>query len=763
MNDQQRFKQIDKIFSAAVRLEGIERVALLDERCAGDTDLRREVDALLAEDDASQGFLDRPILGRLDLEQLRTPQEEPKLPELIGQYRVVRRIGRGGMGVVYEAEQGSPKRIVALKVLHTSHDGGLSHSAAQRLSREAHILGRLQHPGIAQVYEAGVFDLGEGPQPYFAMEYIAGERLDHYAQRTQPTTRERLELIARICDAVQHAHERGVIHRDIKPANILIDSSGQPKVLDFGVARLTDSDLQMTTMHTSIGQLLGTVTYMSPEQASGNSSAIDARSDVYTLGVVGYELLSNRLPYPIGGQYIHEALRIIHETEPVSLSTGSRELAGDVDTIIRKALEKDPSQRYQSASAFADDLRRYLNQQPISARRPSTAYELRKFARRNRAVVAGVAASFFLLVAGVAATGWQALVATRAKTAAERQRDTLTAVLAFLTDDLLSAADPNQLVVDGDITLIGAIESAASTLDERFLDSPEAEGIVRETIGQALLNRDRVIDALPHLERALAIARESDAPLQTLVDRINLVGMARYDLDDTHQAFYLFDEAIKLIGNDPSKHPMLAISSYSLRGNTRYWTGDVQGTYEDLTLALDLSRQYSPDSIEHAAILASQAMTLQTLRGPADALPIARESAEKYLALLGADHPDTLKANNNYGQVLATVGEFEKAEALFLSVMESRIRTLGTEHSDVFISQFSLATLYGKMDRHTEAIELAESAYASFLNLYSAQHRYSKRVANFLSNLYAALGRTEDSELWRQKAQIEDVSPGPLG
>lgn len=759
MNEQERFQRIDAIFRAAVRLQGAERASLVAQRCGDDPGVREEVEALLAEDDASVGLLDRPILGRLDLDDLRAPQEEPPLLERIGQYRIVRRIGRGGMGVVYEAEQESPRRIVALKVLHASHEGGLSRSAAQRLSHEAHILGMLQHAGIAQVYEAGVFDLGAGPQPYFAMEYIAGERLDHYAQRHQLGTRERLELIARICDALQHAHDRGVVHRDIKPANILIDASGQPKILDFGVARLTDSDVQMTTMHTTLGQLLGTVTYMSPEQASGDSSAIDARSDVYTLGVVAYELLSSRLPYPVGGQQIHEALRIIHETEPVSLSTGSRELAGDIDTIIRKALEKDPSQRYQSALAFAEDVRRFLHQQPIRARRPSTAYELRKFARRNRAVVVGVAASFLLLLAGVAATGWQAHRANRARADVERQRDTLEGVLAFLTDDLLAAADPNELVIDGDITLIGAIENAATKLDERFEDSPHAEGIVRQTIGRAMLNRDRVREALPHLERSLEIARLTNAPLETLVDRINLLGLALYDLDDIEGAMALYDEAIGLIGADPDSHPMLALTSYSNRGNTRYWLGDVQGAYDDLQLALGVSRRHYPDSIEHASLLASQAMTLQTLRGQSAALPLARESAERYRVILGDDHPDTLKVVNNYAQVLTGAGEYEQAEALFQSVLESRLRTLGAEHSDVFISQFSLAFLYEKMSQHERALELAEQSYASFHALYGPEHRYTRRVATLLATITSSLDQPDQSRVWQARAQPPQSKP----
>ncbi len=319
-----------------------------------------------------------------------------------GRYTIVRLLGQGGMGAVYEAQQESPRRSVALKVIR---GGWLSAQMLRRFEHESQVLGRLQHPGIAQVYEAGsVRDEGGrsgGVTPFFAMELIKGVPLTEYAAAKNLGTRERLELVARICDAVYHAHQKGVIHRDLKPGNILVDESGQPKILDFGVARATDSDIQQTTMQTDIGQLIGTVPYMSPEQVGGNPDELDTRSDVYALGVIAYELLAGRLPYDLQKKMIHEAVRVIREEDPTRLSAINRTLRGDIETIVAKALEKDKGRRYQSAEALGSDIRRYLKDEPIAARPASTWYQAAKFARRNKVLVGGVAATFLVLVAGI--------------------------------------------------------------------------------------------------------------------------------------------------------------------------------------------------------------------------------------------------------------------------------------------------------------------------------------------------------------------------
>jgi serine/threonine protein kinase/tetratricopeptide (TPR) repeat protein len=325
-----------------------------------------------------------------------------RIPAVIGHYRIIRLLGEGGMGAVYEAEQETPRRTIALKIIKPGF-GTPRH--LRRFEQEAQALGRLQHPGIAQIYEAGTADTGWGLQPYFAMEFIRGKTLREYVRERQLTTRQRLDLMARIAEAVHHAHERGLIHRDLKPGNIVVDETGQPKILDFGIARITDSDIE-ATRQTDVGQLIGTLAYMSPEQVLADPLQLDTRSDVYALGVILYELLAGDLPYDIGHSQLHEAIQTIRDTDPAPLSSIQRIYRGDIETIVAKALEKDKERRYASAADLAEDIRRHLANQPIKARPPSASYQLHKFYRRHKAGVIGTATAL-VLAASSAVVTWR--------------------------------------------------------------------------------------------------------------------------------------------------------------------------------------------------------------------------------------------------------------------------------------------------------------------------------------------------------------------
>jgi Tol biopolymer transport system component/predicted Ser/Thr protein kinase len=385
----ERWAQIRRIFDSAVERAGGDRSAYLADVCRGDDELLRNVESLLAQ--TSTDFL----------QPLEPPSEHP-LPARIGRYRILNVIGEGGMGTVYQAEQEQPRRIVALKVIKV---GRASAELVRRFALESEVLARLQHPGIAQIYEAGTADEGYGPQPFFAMEFIRGQSLREFAAGRALSIRQRLELMAKICDAVDHAHQRGIVHRDLKPGNILVDQAGQPKILDFGVARVTDSDTK-TACQTDIGQLIGTLAYMSPEQVMGDPAQLDARSDIYALGVILYELLAGKLPYPIDNKRLHEAMRTIAEDDPPPLSSINRAFRGDIETIAQKALEKDKHRRYASGAALAGDLMRYLRDEPITARPASSAYRLRKFVRRHKPMVMGLAAGLLVLVLGLIAFAW---------------------------------------------------------------------------------------------------------------------------------------------------------------------------------------------------------------------------------------------------------------------------------------------------------------------------------------------------------------------
>jgi WD40 repeat protein/serine/threonine protein kinase len=434
----------------------------LDEACGDDPIVRAEVEALLGHDSNPNDAFKTPALGvglsrtmGEVLEQAQRKAATGDYPKSIGKYRILGVLGEGGMGVVFVAEQDRPRRTVALKVIR----GGLGHSTiARRFEHEAELLGRLQHPGIAQIYEAGIAETAHGPQAYLAMELIRGRALTDYANAQELTTGERLELVARVCDAVHHAHQRGVIHRDLKPGNILVEEQaglqpttvsqpgsahtrtshgarsshgyasqpshttysthgsssssggrvGQPKILDFGVARAMNADLAITTFQTSVGQLIGTLPYMSPEQIVADPAEIDTRSDIYALGVIAYQLLTGKLPHDLGSRSIPEAARMIRDARPASLSSINKSLRGEVETIVSKAMEKDKDRRYQSAADLAEDIRRHLRREPILARQDSALYVLRSQLRRYRHLVAIGIAGVIALAVFAAYAGWSA-------------------------------------------------------------------------------------------------------------------------------------------------------------------------------------------------------------------------------------------------------------------------------------------------------------------------------------------------------------------
>ena len=371
---------------------------------------------------------------------------DPLIGTKIGSCTIKRIIGSGGMGTVYEAVQENPRRRIALKMMKR---GITSRSATRRFEFESQTLARLKHQGVAQIYEAGTHDDGSGGVPYFVMEYVASAKtITQYADDKKLGTRDRLALFSKVCDAVQHGHLKGIVHRDLKPGNILVDSNGQPKVIDFGVARSTDSDLAVTTLQTDVGQLIGTLHYMSPEQCEADPLDIDARTDVYALGVVLYELLIGKTPYHIHRMAIHEAVRIIREEEPTKLSTVDRHLRGDIETIAMKALEKDRDRRYQSATALEEDIQHYLSDEPISARPPGAIDYLKRFARKHTAAAIGIAAVFVVLLGSVVAISIYAVEAERQRVVAEasqqeaiQEKTRAEAVKDFVTT-MLSSVDP---------------------------------------------------------------------------------------------------------------------------------------------------------------------------------------------------------------------------------------------------------------------------------------------------------------------------------
>ncbi len=394
----ERWHKAKQIFLKARAQHGASRAAQVADACGNDLALRREVESLLRTHDQADTFLERPAILLSDATVPVRGLPRPRAGR-IGEFTLIREIAAGGMGVVYQARQDQPARTVALKIMGV---GVGSSSAARRFEYESEILARLNHPAIAQIYASGTHAEGELNIPYFAMEYVPNaQRITEFASKAQLTIRKRLELLADVCDAVHHGHQKGVIHCDLKPSNILVTPEGQPKVIDFGVARIIDPDATQSATMTAAGQLVGTLQYMSPEQIDGDPEQVDVRSDVYALGVVLYELLCETLPYAVTRSRIYEAARVVREDPPRAPSRHDRALRGDIETIILKCLEKRPERRYGSAGELAADIRRHLTHIPIEARRGSTLYVLTRNVYRHRWALGLTALIFVSLLVGL--------------------------------------------------------------------------------------------------------------------------------------------------------------------------------------------------------------------------------------------------------------------------------------------------------------------------------------------------------------------------
>ncbi|MBS0196380.1 MAG: serine/threonine protein kinase [Planctomycetes bacterium] len=764
------------LFDQLLDLPPVDRDAMLVQVRAQDAAVERAVSELLRELDAeSSKFADplRSAWGSTPIEGLacgmRAADSPEPMPSQIGPFRIERIIGRGGMGVVYLAHQSNPVREVALKVLR---DGAGTASLRARFAREVSALGRLEHPGIARIYEAGAAPMSTGEIAYFAMEFVRGPRITDFAAGNHLDINDRVELVARVADAVQHAHARGIIHRDLKPGNILIDEhqpmvtgagnspthswAAQPKVLDFGVARLLDQDSHQTAL-TEQGLLVGTVAYMSPEQLAGDPHAIDIRTDVYALGIILFELLAGKLPFDVLNTPIAEAARIIRDEEPPLLATTTisgtpTSISRDLRTIVTKAMSKSRDSRYETAAALSDDLRRYLRNEPILARRPTATYQLAKFARRHRTLVVSAAAVTLAITAGLIISITLFLREQQARGAVAKEAQLTSAVRGYMIEGLLMSAAPERMGYD--VKMLDVLSHAADGLHERFADHPEIEAEVRADLSNVYLKLGRYPESLVHAEQAFKLFRgcfAADHPkvVNAQFRLANLAGVMHQPEKALEIASEAFPHARVAFANDPGSL-LSAIGEYGAALNRG-------GRHDEALVILRegvaLSSTFPPDDRDaelSTLTILNWLATSERAKGNQDQLlPLARQIAERTARVCGPSSETTLTAKSNLVAELVAAKQVEEAAELGSTLPALAEKILAPGHPGHGYCALTAAAALRLAGRFEEAERFALQGYDAMVKAFDEYNWTTDRAIALIRQVYATWpGHSDQQREW---------------
>jgi serine/threonine protein kinase/tetratricopeptide (TPR) repeat protein len=815
------------IFGEALEKSPNERETFLRRRCGGDDELFRRVQALLAAHEDRENVIPKAGDDPTSTTSGVPAAETTRIGTWIGRYHLLAKIGEGGMGEVFLAEQSQPfRRRVAVKIVRRGMD---TREVIARFETERQALALMDHPNVARVLDAGATPDG---RPFFVMEHVPGIPITEYCDQYRLTTAERLHLFAQVCQAVQHAHQKGIIHRDIKPSNVLVtvnDDQPLPKVIDFGVAKATGHRLTEGTFITHVGQLVGTPEYMSPEQAEMTALDVDTRTDIYSLGVLLFELLTGALPFERGTlrqAALAGILRVIREQEPPKPSTrlsslGAesteiakkrrttratllRELRGDLDWIALKALEKDRTRRYGTAAELADDVHRHLHHEPVRAGPPSVTYRVRKFVRRNTALVAGVAGVVLALSAGVTTTSTlyfktevlrrqaetQKEAATRERERAveaeqlaqERLRDA-DAVKGFVLD-MLATVDAGAVFVRG-VTVREILEYASRKVDSAFADQPLVEAELRTTIGNAFRGLGMDDLANPHLTRAFelfdrtldssdprrltavvnyagflnvrgrypeaeqllraaidAAERAAATPAQTKAELCGLLGAVLLNQRNLEEAEPLIDASVTALSGVSLTHESVGLQRLA-------WLAHFRKEKDNADRLAHQAVARARESGD-AHILGMGLVTLSSVleqRGEYGAAEqIVRELRQMNENTLGQDHPNTISIYHRLAWNLYLQGRYDEAAPLYAEAIASYRRILGDESYPVAHTFHALAVLRERQGDFQDAERLCRQALTRKRMLRGDDHPDVASCAGNLGLILTQLGRHEEGE-----------------
>jgi serine/threonine protein kinase/tetratricopeptide (TPR) repeat protein len=795
--------RLRSIFDAALDLAPEHRSAFLASACGGDEDLRRRIESMVATAEGQERFLSAPSAAVAEGRTVDPPSAADRSTapaaavsegpgSRIGPYKLLQQIGEGGFGVVFMAEQEHPvRRRVALKVIKLGMD---TRQVVARFEQERQALAMMDHPNIAKVLDAGSTVAG---RPYFVMELVRGVPITEYCDQAMLTPRERIELFVPVCLAVEHAHQKGIIHRDLKPSNILVtlhDGVPVPKVIDFGIAKATNARLTERTLFTEHRQLIGTPAYMSPEQAEMSGLDIDTRSDIYSLGVLLYELLTGTTPFDttvLLQAGFGEIQRMIREVDPPKPSTRVSTLGkiapgvaahrrtepaklgalirGDLDWIVMKAMDKDRARRYSTASGFATDLRRHLGGDPVEAAPPSSLYAARKFVRRRRGLVAAVGAVAAVAGLGVLGMGfgWMrernlAASEREARAGEATQRLRAEASTAFLKG-MFESIDPERNR-GRDVLVVDLIADASNRLGPELVRDPEVEASLRQMLGEAYNQLGRYREAKEEWVRAIEIRSRTLGPehRDTLAARFGL-GAALVQLDEIEPAVRSLKETFEAQAHALGATDPDTLATRGLLGHAMQRAGDAEA-------ALVIYRETA--AAQAKVLGASDKATLETMSSIADVLQDlgrleeARVAAEELVtaasAAMGPDAALSLAAKSILASILNDLGRHAEAEAIARAVFEAKRRMYGLDHYSTLITVNVLAGTLEQLDRFDEAIALQREAIDAAARVLGSEHDMTVTLESNLARNEQLRGNLDEAErLMRKVLEIRQRLSGP--